>query len=92
MKSLKKIPKFSSAHDERKFWDTADSTQYLDYSRAQRVKFPKLKPSTKKISFRIPEYLLDDLRQTANKRDIPYQSYLKEIIVQGLRREKTCVK
>lgn len=92
MKNLKKLPKFKTEEEERNFWAKADSTNYLDYSQARRVKFPKLRPSTKKISFRIPEYLLDDLRQAANKRDIPYQSYLKEIIVQGLKREKICIK
>ncbi|OGD66627.1 hypothetical protein A3F08_01980 [Candidatus Berkelbacteria bacterium RIFCSPHIGHO2_12_FULL_36_9] len=91
MKNLKRIPKFKSENEERNFWSRADSTQYLDYSKARRVKLSNLKPSTRKISFRIPEYLLEDLRQAANKRDIPYQSYMKKIIMRGLSNEK-CTK
>lgn len=88
MKNLKKIPHFKNEDEERNFWAKADSTEYLDYSKAKKTTFPKLKPSTKKISFRIPEYLLDELRQSANKRDIPYQSYLKHILAERMEKEK----
>lgn len=88
MKAYKKIPHFRNEDEEREFWARKDSTEYLDYSQAKKVMFPKLKPSTKKISFRIPEYLLDQLRQSANKRDIPYQSYLKHILAERLEKEK----
>lgn len=76
-KPLKKIPKFRSEAVERKFWETHDSTDYLDWSKARRVRFPNLKPSTKSISLRLPVGLLDEIKIAANKRDVPYQSLIK---------------
>ena len=69
---LKTIPKFRSEDEEREFWATADSTEYFDWSRAHRVAFPNLKPSTDTISLRVPQGLLDDLKVLANQRDVPY--------------------
>lgn len=77
MKKLKKIPAFASEEDERRFWDTHDSTEYVDYASSQRVSFPNLKPSARTISIRLPESLLEHLKMLANKRDVPYQSLLK---------------
>lgn len=76
-KKLKPIPRFKSEADERKFWETHDSTDYLDWSKAQRVRFPNLKPSTKSISLRLPISLLEQIKIAANKRDVPYQSLIK---------------
>lgn len=76
-KQLKQIPHFASEDEERKFWDTHDSTEYIDWSKAKRVSFPNLKPSSKTISLRLPEALLDTIKIEANRRDIPYQSYIK---------------
>ena len=76
-KTLKKIPKFRSEAAERKFWETHDSTDYVDWSKATRVRFPNLKLSTKSISLRLPVSLLDDIKIAANKRDVPYQSLIK---------------
>ena len=73
----KAIPKFRSEDEEREFWATADSTEYFDWSSAQRVAFPNLKPSTETISLRLPQGLLNDLKVLANQRDVPYQSLLK---------------
>jgi len=73
----KKIPKFKSEDQERKFWSVHDSTEYIDWSKAKRVTLPKLKPSVKTISLRLPESMLEELKLLANKRDIPYQSLLK---------------
>lgn len=85
----KAIPKFNNEEEERKFWSEHDSSDYLDWKKAERVRFPKLKPSTKSISLRLPEALLDTLRQLANERDVPYQSlikiYLQERIEQDLK-------
>lgn len=85
----KAIPKFKNEDEERKFWNEYDSSEYLDWSKAERALFPKLKPSTKSISLRLPETLLDTLRQLANERDVPYQSlikiYLQERIEQDLK-------
>ena len=56
----KPIPEFQSEDEERQFWAEHDSTDYLDWSQAERVVFPKLKPSTKTISLRMSESMLKD--------------------------------
>jgi predicted DNA binding CopG/RHH family protein len=73
----KKIPKFVSVEQERKFWRDHDSSEHMDWGDADDVTFSKLKPSTKTISIRFPESLLAELKVLANKRDVPYQSLLK---------------
>ena len=73
----KQIPEFKSEDEEREFWATRDSTEYLNWDQAEYVAFPKLKPSTKTISLRMPESMLDQIRVLANKRDVPYQSLIK---------------
>jgi len=78
--ALKPIPEFSTEAAERRFWETHDSTEYVDWSRAQIARFPNLKPSTETISLRLPASLLDDLKALANKRDVPYQSLLKVFV------------
>lgn len=77
MKKLRPVPKFESEAEERAFWETHDSTDYVDWSKAQRVRFPNLKPSTVSISLRLPVSLLEDIKIAANKRDVPYQSLIK---------------
>lgn len=77
MSSIKKIPKFKNEDEEREFWAAADSTEYIDWKKSEKVAFPKLKPSTKTISLRLPEFILDELKMIANKRDVPYQSLIK---------------
>jgi len=77
MSNVKKIPEFNSEAEERAFWESHDSTEYLDWRRAESVEFPNLKPSTKTISLRLPESLLDRIKVEANKRDMPYQSLIK---------------
>lgn len=77
MSKLKKMPEFKTEAEEREFWETNDSTDYLDWNQAKRASFPKLKPSTKTISLRLPETLLDRIKVEANKRDMPYQSLIK---------------
>jgi predicted DNA binding CopG/RHH family protein len=74
---LKPIPAFSNEAEERNFWETHDSTDYVDWSKAARVQFPNLKPSTTSISLRLPVGLLDRIKIAANKRDMPYQSLIK---------------
>lgn len=71
---MKKIPKFKDENEEAKFWESHDSSKYIDYTKAERVVFPNLKPSVKTISLRLPASLLDHLKMLANKRDVPYQS------------------
>ena len=76
-KKLKPIPRFRNEAAERKFWETHDSTDYVDWSKARRVQFPNLKLSTAAISLRLPQGLLDRIKVAANKRDVPYQSLIK---------------
>jgi predicted DNA binding CopG/RHH family protein len=76
-KSLKPIPKFKNEAEERRFWESHDSTQYVDWSQAKPARFPNLKPSTQAISLRLPASLLDEIKIEANKRDVPYQSLIK---------------
>lgn len=76
-KNLKPIPEFKSEAEEREFWETHDSTAYLDWAKAERVRFPNLKLSTQSISIRLPISLLEQIKIEANKRDVPYQSLIK---------------
>ena len=76
-KKLKTIPKFRSEAEERRFWETHDSSDYVDWSKAKRVRLPSLKPSTTSISLRLPVTLLERIKVAANKRDVPYQSLIK---------------
>ncbi len=76
-KRLKPIPRFRSEAEEREFWETHDSTDYVDWSTARRVMFPNLKLSTTSISLRLPIGMLDRIKVEANKRDVPYQSLIK---------------
>ncbi|MEW6116574.1 MAG: BrnA antitoxin family protein [Nitrospirota bacterium] len=87
MSKLKKIPKFKSEEEEIEFWSTHDSTEYVDYSTSRSVVFPNLKPSTKTISIRLPESLIEHLKLLANKRDIPYQSLLKMFLAERVEEE-----
>ena len=87
MKKVKKIPKLKTEDEERKFWSKADSTDYVDWTKAKRVNFPKLKPSTKTISIRLPEHLIEGLKALANKRDVPYQSLIKIILNERIDQE-----
>jgi len=87
-KKFKPIPKFKSEDEEREFWATADTTEYFDFSEALvNPMFPKLKPSTKSISVRLPESLIDSLKMLANKRDVPYQSLMKIFLAEKVREE-----
>ncbi len=83
----KKIPKFVNEDQEREFWSNQDSGEYIDWGKSQRASFPNLKPSTKTISIRLPESMLDDLKMLANKKDIPYQSLLKVFLAERIKEE-----
>ncbi len=85
MKKRKSIPRFKTEDEERKFWATHDSTDYIDWSKAEKVKFPKLKPSVRSISIRLPASLIDDLKILANKKDVPYQSLMKILLAEKVR-------
>ncbi len=87
MKKLKKIPHFKNEDEEREFWATHDSTDYVDWSKAERVVFPNLRPSTESISLRLPQYLLARIKQLANFRDVPYQSLMKIFLAERVEKE-----
>ena len=76
-KQTKTTPKFADEAQERAFWEKNDSTDYLDWSKSSTVTLPKLKPTTKTISLRLPQHLLDSIKTAANARDVPYQSLIK---------------
>ena len=81
------IPKFKDEAEERRFWSRADSTEYIDWSRAQGVTLPELHPTLKTISLRLPVSLIAELKLLANKRDVPYQSLLKTYLADRVREE-----
>ena len=83
----KKIPKFESEDQERDFWSNRDSVEYIDWGKAKRLPFSNLKPSTRTISVRLPESMLDDLKMLANKKDIPYQSLLRVFLAERIKQE-----
>ena len=83
----KKIPKFKNEDEERDFWADHDVTDYFNTENTKKMIFPKLKPSTKIISIRFPETMLDSIKSIANKRDIPYQSLIKVFLQEKIDRE-----
>lgn len=88
MKKRKNIPAFSSEADEQVFWETHDSSEYLDWSKDEKMQFSKLKPSTQSISIRLPLTLLDRIKLEANKRDVPYQSLIKVWLAEDVARQR----
>lgn len=82
-KKLKNIPKFRNEDEEREFWDTHSSVDYVDWSKAKNVIFPNLKPTSRSISIRLPEYIINQVKVEANKLDIPYQALMKQYIAKG---------
>ena len=79
--------KFKTEDLKRNFWSKHDSTDYIDWKKAKRAIFPKLKPSVKTISIRLPEIMLEELKLLANKRDVPYQSLLKIFLAEKIESE-----
>lgn len=82
-----KIPKFKNEDEERDFWSNLDLSEYYEASDFKKVTFPNLKPSTKTISLRLPLSMLDQIKSMANKNDIPYQSYIKVILDEKIKKE-----
>ena len=83
----KPIPVFKTEAEERRFWQTRDSSDYVDWSEAERVRMPKLRPTTRSISIRLPEAMVEELKLLANKRDVPYQSLLKVFLAERIEAE-----
>ena len=87
MTALRKMPKFKNEKEERDFWSDHDATVYVDFTDAREALFPDLKPTTRTISVRLPETLIDKLKTLANKRDVPYQSLLKVLLAEKVEEE-----
>jgi predicted DNA binding CopG/RHH family protein len=84
----KPIPQFSSEDEEREFWAIHDSSEYLDWTKAEKnPTFSRLKPSTRTVSIRLPESLIAALKTLANKRDVPYQSLVKIFLLRRSRKK-----
>jgi predicted DNA binding CopG/RHH family protein len=83
----KEIPAFRDEEEEREFWATHDATEYVDWSQAEEVVFPNLKPTLRTISLRLPESMIEELKLLANQRDVPYQSLLKMFLAERIRQE-----
>ena len=78
------VPEFANEAEERAFWESHGSTEYLDWSKAERVRFPNLKPTTTSISLRLPMPMLERIKIAANRRDVPYQSLIKTWLAEKL--------
>ena len=76
MKELKKIPKFRTEAEEREFWRTHDSSDYLSWEDATEITLSKHRHSTKTISIRLPESMIEELNILAKKQDIPNKTLL----------------
>jgi len=85
---LKKLPKFTSEDQEREFWATHDSADYVDWSKAHHTIFPNLQLTTKTISLRLPAGMLEELKVIAHKKDVPYQSFIKMTIADKIKEER----
>lgn len=90
-RKLKPIPEFRSHEEAGESWMAHDTTEYLDWGTARRVRFPKLRPSTTTIALRLPQGMLDELRIPANQQDVPYQSLLKVYLAERLAVERSRV-
>lgn len=87
MKKLKKIPKFNTEKEENFFWKNNDSTEYVNYTTSKQAYFQNLRPSIRSISLRLPEILLDRIKITAHKKDIPYQTLIKLYLTEMVKKE-----
>ena len=87
MKKIKEIPKFENEDQEREFWANENSTEFIDWEKAESVVLPNLKPTTTTISLRMSESMLNKIRLVANKRDVPYQSLIKIFLKERLDEE-----
>ena len=83
-KKAEQVPTFGTEAEERRFWETHDPTSYIDWDKAERARFPNLKPSSTSISLRVPDSLLERIKIAANKRDVPYQSLIKTWLAEKL--------
>lgn len=84
-KPTKSVPQFGNEAQEHAFWEARDSTEHLDWSKTSKVFLPNLRPTTKKISLRLPQHMLDLIKVAASARDVLYQSLIKVWLQEKLR-------
>ena len=85
MKKLLNLPQFKNEDEEFEFWSNLDLSEYFEPSDFTKVSFPNLKPTTKPISIRLPEYMINHVKEIANRSDVPYQSLIKQFIAEGVK-------
>ncbi len=85
-----------SEKEEREFWQSHDSTEYVEYKSLENWRFPNLKLTTKPITLRLPAGLIDRVKIQAHKMDVPYQSLIKQYIFEGISKQSlasyTCLR
>ncbi|EKD26274.1 MAG: hypothetical protein ACD_79C01288G0007 [uncultured bacterium] len=91
MKTLKNRKRFKTEDEEREFWTTHSPLDFFDVHKAKKAVFPKLQPSLRSISLRVPEDMLDELKILANKKDVPYQSLAKIYLAWGIQAERRAI-
>ena len=84
-RNMKKLPKFKNEDEEREFWATHSSVDYIDWDKAKKVRFPNLKPTLKSVSIRLPESMIEEYKIESNKTGIPYQALMKMKLAEGLK-------
>jgi len=89
MKQHKEIPNFKNEDEEREFWADRSPLDYFDAASAKIASFPRLKPSLRSISIRLPEDMLAELKILANKKDVPYQSLAKVFLARQIALERS---
>ncbi|MEW6039996.1 MAG: BrnA antitoxin family protein [Elusimicrobiota bacterium] len=87
MKQLRKIPKFKTEEEEAKFWDKSDSTEYIDWKKSKRTIFPNLKPTSRAVPVKLPNWLIERLKFLANKHNTPYQALMRAFLVKEVEKE-----
>lgn len=81
MKKEIKLPEFKDEDEERAFWADADLSDHFEPDDFDKASFPNLKPTSRSISIRFPEYVLDAVKERANKMGVPYQTLIKEAVI-----------
>lgn len=77
------LPHFATEDEERAFWDNVDLSDYFSAEDFSSVSFPNLKPTSRSISIRFPEYVLDAVKVKANEMGVPYQALIKEAVIKA---------
>ncbi|MEK7166985.1 MAG: CopG family antitoxin [Patescibacteria group bacterium] len=85
MKNKLKLKKFKNENQEREFWSKIDLSKHFKADDFEPVSFPDLKPTSRSISIRLPEFIINRAKEKANEINVPYQSLLKKYIAEGIK-------